>query len=490
MKLRDSVRLAAIALPRIRQKFQVLILLVALTLALPHSLLAAVIHQTDSSQHTHAPTPQQPAAQQPATGGTGMTLGELERVALANNPTLAQAQAAIRAAEGRRKQAGLLPNPVLGYQGEEFAFRAFSDKAEHVFFFEQEIPLGGKLSKGKRVFEKEGLVATAEAEAQRLRVLNAVRLLYYRALGAERLVETRRELAKLHNEAVGITEELQNVGQADMPDQLDIEIEAQRADLDLVRAENEQAQTWQTLASVVGNPLMPLVRLAGDLEAAAPNLDREQLTAFILQESPEVKAAKARVERAQAVISRAKAERAPDLILRGGLGYNTEKLELGDAPFPRRTGPEANIEVGFRVPLFNRNQGNIAAAEADLAAAESELRRVEFSLRARLGAAFTNYQNAQRTAARYRDNILPRARRAYELYQTSFNQMAAAYPQVLIARRSYLRAQADYTRSLVDLWQSGLSIQGFLLDGGLSAPGEAASGVMPGSRSEGDGDDR
>jgi len=40
-------------------------------------------------------------------------------MALQNNPTFAQAAANIRAAEGRKKQSGLYPNPTVGYQGEQ-----------------------------------------------------------------------------------------------------------------------------------------------------------------------------------------------------------------------------------------------------------------------------------------------------------------------------------------------------------------------------------
>lgn len=153
-------------------------------------------------------------------------------MALKNNPTVAQAEAAMRAAEGRRVQAGFLPNPVVGYAGEELSFRAFSNKSEHCFFIEQEIPMGGKLAKSKRIYEKEQLQSAAEAEAQKLRILNNVRQLYFAALGAQQLVDIRSQLAKLTNEAVSVTEELMNLGQADQPDQLEIEVEAKRADLD------------------------------------------------------------------------------------------------------------------------------------------------------------------------------------------------------------------------------------------------------------------
>ena len=56
---------------------------------------------------------------QPASGL--LTLAELERRALARNPTLAQAASEVDAARGRAKQAGLLPNPTIGYSGDEIS---------------------------------------------------------------------------------------------------------------------------------------------------------------------------------------------------------------------------------------------------------------------------------------------------------------------------------------------------------------------------------
>jgi outer membrane protein, heavy metal efflux system len=445
--------------------------------------------QKSGAGHDHSQM-QRPSLALPRAQGPAITLTEFEQMAVKNNPTFAQAEAAIGAAEGRRVQAGLFPNPVIGYAGEELAFRAFSNKSEHFFFIEQEIPLGGKLGKSRRIIEKEQIQANAEAEAQRLRVLNTVRMLYYEALGAQQQVDIRAELARLTREAVTVTEELMNVGQADQPDQLEIEVESQKAELELVKAENEFAQVWQVLAAVVGNPALEPLRLAGDLERAMPTIEREATIAFILQESPEMKVAKAKLERARATLDRAKAERVPDMIVRGGLGYSTEKLEIGNAPFPRRTGPEANIEIGFRVPIFNRNQGNIASAEAEIASSESEVKRVELSLRARLASAFMSYQNAARMVERYQTAILPRAQKSFELYTASFAQMAAAYPQVLIAKRSYYQARAQYVDALVRVWQNGLNIQGFLLSGGLSAPGRLDGETEVKSTSQGNREDR
>jgi cobalt-zinc-cadmium efflux system outer membrane protein len=219
-------------------------------------------------------------------------------------------------------------------------------------------------------------------------------------------------------------------------------------------------------------------RLTGDLEEDIPALEQEQLLAAMLRESPEVKRAQAGIERARASLARAKAEPTPNLFLRGGMGYSTELLETLPAQPPRRrSGPEAFAEVGLRIPLFNRNQGAIAAAGAELDFAEREARRVELMLRARTAAAFRTFQNALRVATEYQEQIIPRAQQAYELYLKSFKQMAAAYPQVLISQRTYFQAQAEYIRALVDLWQNATQLQGFMLTGALDAPGGISAGT-------------
>ncbi|HKY03951.1 MAG TPA: TolC family protein, partial [Blastocatellia bacterium] len=210
-------------------------------------------HRHDEKQpadHRHPQEAQKPPAQQEHAGhqmpeatakqtrvlGPPVTLAELERMASQNNPTLAQAEAAIRAAQGRRRQAGLWPNPVVGYQLEEGAFRAFNEKSEHSFFIEQTIPLGGKLRKSRRIFEQEIARAEIGASAQKQRVLNTVRMLYYEALGAQQRLDLRVELARIAREAVKTTSELLNVGQADRPDYFAIEIELQQVELDLTNA--------------------------------------------------------------------------------------------------------------------------------------------------------------------------------------------------------------------------------------------------------------
>ena len=407
--------------------------------------------------------------------GPPMTLADLERMALEGNPTLAQAEAAIRAAEGRRVQAGLLPNPVIGYAGEELAFRALSEKSEHLGFIEQTIPLGGKLGKSRAIFAQEKNQAEQAAAAQRQRILNAVRVLFYQALGAQELVEVRTQLAKLARDAVSTTNELFNIGQADRPDVAQIRIEADRAELDLMMAENERDQVWQELAAVIGNPFLKPARLSGELDKGLPVLNQAELLTSLLSNTPELKRARVGVERAKASLTRAKAENAPDLFLRGAFGYSRELLEK-ELPNARRTGPEASVEVGLRIPLWNRNQGGIATAGAELEMAEREVRRVELLLRARFASAFRTYLNALRVATQYEKQIVPQAQSAYDLYRANFRQMSAAYPQVLIAQRTLFQVRVEYVQALVNTWQHAVLLRGYLLNGALDAPGGMEGG--------------
>jgi len=254
-----------------------------------------------------------------------VTLQQLEQMALQNNPTIAQATAAVKAAEGRKLQAGVYPNPVVGIQMEELSQRDPQGQTdEHIFFFaEQTILLGGKRGKGKEVFEQERIAAEAAVEMQKQRVLNAVRLLYYRTLGAQEQLEVRKKQAALAEEAAKITSELFNVGQSDRPDVLEAEIEAQTTQLVSLSAESELRRNWRQLAAVTGNPDLPLTSLTGTLDAALPEIDQAELLAKLLSESAQIKAAELEQQRALAAVQFQKAQRIPDLRLRGDSATTT-----------------------------------------------------------------------------------------------------------------------------------------------------------------------
>ena len=430
-------------------------------------------------QPQHRPTPPQQQPQMPGMtmnqaqqtpSGPELRLEDLEQMALVSNPTLGQAEAEIRSTQGRARQAGLYPNPTIGYQGEQIRGGSFGG-GEQGAFIQQEIVLGGKLGAARKVVEQERKQAEAERDEQRLRVTNGVRLAFYRALAAQETVTLRKSLLDLANDAVQTTKQLFNVGQADQPDVLEAEIESQQAELALITAQQNQQRMWKGLAAVVGNPELPFSRLAGNLEDI-PNIDPDEWLQRLLTESPTIRIAQLAVTRSEAAVSSARKQPIPDLQLRGGVQQNRELLD----PSRNRVGLQGFAEVGIRLPIFNRNQGNVQAAKADLERAHLETKRVQLLLRERLAATVQSYVTARASADRYRNQMIPRAENAYTLYLQKYNNMTAAYPQVLIAQRTLFQLKAEYLAALESLWINSIALRGFMLTDALEAP--ASSGEI------------
>jgi cobalt-zinc-cadmium efflux system outer membrane protein len=406
-------------------------------------------------------------AQTPVSGQKTITLEELQQMALQNNPTFAQSAANVQAAEGRKKQSGLYPNPTVGYQGEQIRGGSFHG-GEQGFFVQQDIVLSGRLGLNRTIFDQELKQAETEADEQKVRVVTNVRLSYIQALAAQQTLELRRNLSKLADDAVETSHQLANVGQADAPDVLESEVEAQQAELAVSMAEVNQLRVWKALSAVVGNPRLPVMMLEGKLDDTPP-VDVGEMVEKIVNESPAVRIAELGVKRAEATLARAKRESIPDLQIRGGLEQNGELLP---EPNGKPVGLQGFADVGVRIPIFNRNQGNVATARADVERAKREVERVKLALRERAASVVQNYTFSQTAVDRYKNQMIPRAQKAYELYAKKYREMAAAYPQVLIAQRTLMQLEVSYITALETFATSSVSLQSYLLTDGLEAPSQ------------------
>ena len=400
-----------------------------------------------------------------ATAQPALTLATLEQLALTNNPTMAQAASEIEAARGRAQQAGLLPNPTVGYTASEVSRGPVINGGEHGLFVEQTIPLGGKLGLSRRIFEREVTQAEALRDVQRQRLMTDVRVQFYTVLAAERRVEIRRELARLGDEAVGVSRQLYNTGAADRPDVLASEIEARQMQIAFEAAQNDRFRVWRQLAALVNDISLTPRPLDGSIEASPPDLQREAVLRQLMSGSPELLAARSALARERAALVRARREPMPDLIIRGGPRYNRERLETNGLP----VGWEAAFDVGLTIPLFNRNQGGIAESRAQVGRAEQEVTRLELSLQSRAADVFNEYLTNLRNAEAYKTEIVPRAEESYRLYLARYREAAAAYPQVLVAQRTLFQVSDEYVRSAEMAWTAALQVQGLLIGGGLDA---------------------
>lgn len=402
---------------------------------------------------------------QAAAPGELFSLEQAQSVARTKNPTLRQAVAEIQAAKARAQQAGLYPNPVVGYSGDEIR-GGTSGGGKQGFFVEQRIVMGGKLAKARDVATKDASLAEIEAEEQKIRVETAVRIAFCRVLAAQELADARRDLAKIAAENVEVQKRLQNTGQADESEILEAEVDASRMKLMALRQENTLREEWRSLAAVMGDPELPIRVVSGELETGWPQLSDAETVEAIAKQSPALRIATTAGDRAQSDLLRTQREVIPDLLVRGGMEYNNELLGVP----ARATGWQGTAQVGVEIPIFNRNQGNVAAAKANLQRSADETRRIELTLRERAAGVMDLYANARLSAEQYRDEMLPKTKKAYQLLNERYGEMLVSYPRVLESKRKLFELHCEYIVALESVWTNGIALQGYLLTDGLEAP--------------------
>ncbi|MFH1302500.1 MAG: TolC family protein, partial [Planctomycetota bacterium] len=134
-----------------------------------HDTSASDFDETESVKLVNAEEPlnptslksvQAPTVNEQSALGSGMSLQELESIALANNPAIQELAASTQKAAGYRTQVTTRPNPMIGYQGQQLADRGTD---QHLAFVEREFVTANKLELNNRV-----LNATLSAQLQEL----------------------------------------------------------------------------------------------------------------------------------------------------------------------------------------------------------------------------------------------------------------------------------------------------------------------------------
>jgi cobalt-zinc-cadmium efflux system outer membrane protein len=386
----------------------------------------------------------------------GLRLADFEAWATQNSPSLKQANAMIRRSAGQAKQAGLLPNPTIGYAGEQIRGGAYRGGEEGAFI-EQNFLLGGKLGLRRQVFEQQVKSDKIGVTEQQYRVLSDVGQNFYSTLAAQETVKIRKDLLALAADTVETAHQLANVGQADAPDVLQAEVEGEQAKADYAIAQRALDHSFRALASAANKPDLPLTELVGNLESL-PVLGESELMGRLLRESPSIAKAHQDVERARTELKSARREVVPDLSMRAGLQQNNEPINDAGG----RVGVQGFVSAGVTLPIFNRNQGNIQTAQADVERATSEIERVQLSLRQSAQPLLQNYFADRDQSARYKKEIIPRAEKAYQLYLAKYRVMGAAYPQVLVSQRTLFQLRVTYVRLLESAWVGAVALQNFL----------------------------
>ncbi|GAG08725.1 unnamed protein product, partial [marine sediment metagenome] len=196
-----------------------------------------------------------------------------------------------------------------------------------------------------------------------------------------------------------------------------------------------------------------------DVDSARRDFVWEAALTRVLNESPEIAVAYARLQQAQFALDRAYAGRIPDVDVRASVHKDDTS---GDTV--------SGVEIGLPLPIFDRNQGEIGKAAAEVAEAEQRIRQIEMDLQRRLARVYQQYADARFEVDKYIRDIRPSAKESLELASTAYEAGEASYLTLLTAQRMYFRTDLAYIESLHNLWRSSLEIDGLLVTSGDAGP--------------------
>lgn len=392
-----------------------------------------------------------------------MTLEQFLALADKANPTLRQAQLNVDRSNQQARQISLPPDPIVGYSGDHIRGGEYHG-GEQGAFFTQEFVLGRKLALRRDINRAEGRSNQFALEVQRARVHNDVARAFFDTLAAQQSVVIHDRLLKVALDADTNSHELTRIGQADAAGILTAEVAAEQARVDFLNAQRSFLAQFARLATFAGQRSMEAHPLQGSL-AEPPGFDPEDYVQRGTEESPLVKRAQANEALGEARLKDAKRERVPNLNVTAGEWYSGEEVTNG-----RKAGWESFVQAGVQIPLWNRNQGNIDAAKILVKRAQQDVERTKLWTQNQTEPLAQDYKTAHFTAERYRTEMIPRARRAYELQVTKYQQMSQEYAPVLAAQHMLFTLQLGYTQALNEEWRTAIALQNYALMNGLDEP--------------------
>lgn len=383
------------------------------------------------------PAPVRPVVVEPRTGPlpATLTLPQALEEASARSPAVVAAEAEVAAAEARVRQAGYRSNPELSLEVENVAgtgeLRGIQSM-ETTLAVNQRLDLGGR--RGARVD-----AARAELEVQRVRLAIAradlaqsVREQFARAVAArEKLaqatenVERARELARV----AGI---LVDEGRDPPLRALRARSALAQAEAEREAAEAEELAARSSMAALFGVDV-PVSAVTGTVIDIAGHEVRPEA-------SLDVRLADAERAAAEAGVRQQLSERRLDPAVGVGVRHLKESGDVG-------------VVAGVSMPLqiFDRNQGNIAAARSALAAADARRASTLATTTARARNAIANVEAAKRRVDALEKAAVPEAAEALRLTELSYREGRSSLVELLDVQNAYTSARTALTEARLAL---------------------------------------
>jgi outer membrane protein, heavy metal efflux system len=391
-----------------------------------------------SAPPTAAPTPtrDRPAA-------TQITLEQAITLALANSPSIKAARTQIQQSQAQEITANLRPNPTLSWDSQfipVFSGDFSTDTLNNLQQFD--IGLGYLFERGHKrqnrlqaARDATAVTAAQIADMERTLVFNVAQQ-FVNVLLANSTLQFAVENLNSFQDTVTISEQRYKAGDISEGDYLKIKLQLLQFQTDVSSARVAKVQALGSLRQLVGYASLPHdFDVVGDLNyqpltAALPDLQVKALAT-----RPDLLAAQKGVKAANSQISLAKAN---------------SKVDFNASASYSHVSGASSTSLFFSVPLpiFDRNQGEIARTKFALTGAELTARAAEDTVMTDVTNAYESASSNQDVVKLYVSGYLKQAQDSRDISQYAYKAGAATLLDFLDAERSYRSTQLAYRQAL------------------------------------------
>jgi outer membrane protein, heavy metal efflux system len=393
------------------------------------------------------PVPPAPRIQAPAAqvhGAVRLTLDEAIQLALEHNHTLKAAETTIQQNQAQEITANLRPNPVLTadaqflplFQPNQFTADYIDNTAQFdlgvSYLFER-----GKKRQHRLQAAEDTTAQTKSTVADNERTLTFnVASQFFSVQLAESTLDLAIEDMKSFQNTVDISQARYNAGDISEGDFLKIKLQLLQFQSDVSQAQLAKIQALVGLRQFLGYQTVGAdYDVSGDFDYLPVTIKLEDLQAKALQSRADLRAAQQGVIAAKSQYELAKANGKVDVT--GTFNYDHVSFTN-----------TASIFGSFQIPIFNRNQGEIArtnyainqAQELELAANDQVMSDVLN--------AYEAVRDNDQVVSLYRAGYLDAAKQSRDISEYSYKRGAASLLDYLDAERSYRATELAYRQSL------------------------------------------
>ena len=358
------------------------------------------------------------------------------------NPTLrAQAQS-IESNRAAEVTAGLHPNPSFQ-----------NDTSSATLGVYQEFEIGGKRhARLESARLATSVSKTDYADARRTLLLN-VRQTFLGALLAKANAAFARENLSSFQSVIDLNRLRLEKGALSGADFLKIELQTLQFQTDLEDASLAFKTAKASLRALLGPSALPdEFDVEGELRATAFERNLPELEQLALSARPDLKSAETGIDKASADVQLAKANSYPDPTIGTSLLHTGNEIggpSWFEPFYPKgETSNSMGVGISFPIPIFNRNQGEIARTRSEELRASFLAEAARNQVIQDVETAYAAFESSRERVRLYEETYLSRARDSRDTAEFAYQKGATSVLDLLDAERTFRATELAYRKEL------------------------------------------